>query len=424
MHLFYEESQASVDSESNEEFLSGLRSSDDGSIISQAPSLSISMSTVGSGGNVVASGATAHQSDACKPKRKREKLDHLSYEEKLMRRKMKNRISAQSARDRKKNKMMDLQQRFQLMSQEKLHVLKENEMLRLQNEFLERENAQLRHRLEVNRQQIELAGSSITSPEVSSNRVMCKVEQPTAKDFEAYMDTCVNSLTGSYTAAVRVGQSINQNDKSGISIKRNKSGIVQNVQEKTNHTLDSHPTTIETAELISDPQQKDQVVWSDWLCVILPFLAILMCWICNLTPKQYRPKTLNGHLQQLRRAPSNFLINYLLILIQPILSMCLRPICSAWIKLNCIMSRLAIKSLTRTMRLTCLKSRFPLHSLTRMTRPIYYKSGWIKPTLLPINSNFVQHFPKHPTRATQHLPPDIHFCTKASCLGLISTSIT
>lgn len=51
-----------------------------------------------------------------KPKRKREKLDHLSFEEKMNRRKMKNRISAQSARDRKKLKMNDLETKIQILS--------------------------------------------------------------------------------------------------------------------------------------------------------------------------------------------------------------------------------------------------------------------------------------------------------------------
>lgn len=51
-----------------------------------------------------------------KPKRKREKLDHLSFEEKMNRRKMKNRISAQSARDRKKCKMNDLEHQIESLS--------------------------------------------------------------------------------------------------------------------------------------------------------------------------------------------------------------------------------------------------------------------------------------------------------------------
>lgn len=50
-----------------------------------------------------------------KKKRIREKLDHLSHEEKLMRRKMKNRISAQSARDRKKTKMQTLEKKIEIL---------------------------------------------------------------------------------------------------------------------------------------------------------------------------------------------------------------------------------------------------------------------------------------------------------------------
>jgi len=78
-----------------------------------------------------------------RPKRKREKLDHLTNEEKIMRRKIKNRQSAQSARDRKKMKMTDLQERLEALLQERVQMLKENELLKKRNQKLERENNEL-----------------------------------------------------------------------------------------------------------------------------------------------------------------------------------------------------------------------------------------------------------------------------------------
>ena len=49
----------------------------------------------------------SHHDD--KPIRKRANLDHLSPEEKLMRRKLKNRVAAQNARDKKRVKMEDME---------------------------------------------------------------------------------------------------------------------------------------------------------------------------------------------------------------------------------------------------------------------------------------------------------------------------
>nr|ACO15096.1 X-box-binding protein 1 [Caligus clemensi] len=64
------------------------------------------------------------------PVRKRANLDHLSSEEKLLRRKLKNRVAAQNARDKKRVKMDDMEDEIQI--------------LRRRNKDLERENRRLR----------------------------------------------------------------------------------------------------------------------------------------------------------------------------------------------------------------------------------------------------------------------------------------
>uniref|UniRef100_A0AAQ5ZEB0 X-box-binding protein 1 n=1 Tax=Amphiprion ocellaris TaxID=80972 RepID=A0AAQ5ZEB0_AMPOC len=81
------------------------------------------------------------------PVRKRQRLTHLSPEEKALRRKLKNRVAAQTARDRKKAKMGELEQQVLELELEnqKLHI--ENRLLREKTSGLLTENEELRQRL-------------------------------------------------------------------------------------------------------------------------------------------------------------------------------------------------------------------------------------------------------------------------------------
>lgn len=65
------------------------------------------------------------------PKRKRQKLTHLTEEEKMMRRKLKNRMAAQSARDRKKSQMGDLEKLVLRLEKQNTALMKENQSLRV-----------------------------------------------------------------------------------------------------------------------------------------------------------------------------------------------------------------------------------------------------------------------------------------------------
>ncbi|NXB54748.1 XBP1 protein, partial [Leucopsar rothschildi] len=81
------------------------------------------------------------------PARKRQRLTHLSPEEKALRRKLKNRVAAQSARDRKKARMTELEQQVVELEEENQKLLRENQLLRERTCNLARENQELRCRL-------------------------------------------------------------------------------------------------------------------------------------------------------------------------------------------------------------------------------------------------------------------------------------
>lgn len=93
-------------------------------------------------------------SDSPRP-RKRAKLDHLTLEEKAQHRKMMNRISAQSARDRQKAYIGQQEKVIKNLSNEGDSIRTDNKSLKLENEKLSEENLSLRARIEELEKQIK-----------------------------------------------------------------------------------------------------------------------------------------------------------------------------------------------------------------------------------------------------------------------------
>lgn len=77
------------------------------------------------------------------PGRKR-KLDHLTYEEKVQRKKMKNRVAAQTSRDRKKKQMEEMVDTIEKQSKEITQWKNQCNQLKLKCEKLEKELAKLK----------------------------------------------------------------------------------------------------------------------------------------------------------------------------------------------------------------------------------------------------------------------------------------
>jgi len=116
--------------------------------------------------------------DEFTPVRKRANLDHLSPEERLMRRKLKNRVAAQNARDKKKAQCEDMEKLINQMKEERRKLVEENSrlqefnsQLQLDNASLQEENTELKQRLGINpvnpQLTLELPLSPLSNPPAS-----------------------------------------------------------------------------------------------------------------------------------------------------------------------------------------------------------------------------------------------------------------
>ncbi|XP_012869911.1 PREDICTED: LOW QUALITY PROTEIN: X-box-binding protein 1 [Dipodomys ordii] len=119
--------------------------------------------------------------------RKRQRLTHLSPEEKALRRKLKNRVAAQTARDRKKARMSELEQQVVDLEEENQKLLLENQLLREKTHGLVIENQELRLRLGMD----ALVAEEETETEAKGNGV-----RPVTGSAERSTQTTCTSAAG------------------------------------------------------------------------------------------------------------------------------------------------------------------------------------------------------------------------------------
>ncbi|OWK14838.1 XBP1 [Cervus elaphus hippelaphus] len=140
--------------------------------------------------------------------RKRQRLTHLSPEEKALRRKLKNRVAAQTARDRKKARMSELEQQVVDLEEENHKLLLENQLLREKTHGLVVENQELRQRLGmdalVTEEEAETKGNGVGPVAGSAESAALRLRAP-LQQVQAQLSPVQNISPWTLTSDILLG---------------------------------------------------------------------------------------------------------------------------------------------------------------------------------------------------------------------------
>uniref|UniRef100_A0A8C9S8Q1 X-box-binding protein 1 n=1 Tax=Scleropages formosus TaxID=113540 RepID=A0A8C9S8Q1_SCLFO len=189
------------------------------------------------GGSQASSDSDSNGSGAAP--RKRQRLTHLSPEEKSLRRKLKNRVAAQTARDRKKAKMGELEQQVLELELENQKLQMENSLLREQTRSLLTENQQFRERLGLDalevKEKVKKVPSGVDAPGVvigSSESAALRLRVPLQK-VQAQQSSKLRESTWTLALVVSALQTLSLISCLAFwtSLSQNSSGVTPWIQE-------------------------------------------------------------------------------------------------------------------------------------------------------------------------------------------------
>lgn len=140
--------------------------------------------------------------------RKRRRLTHLSPEDRMLRRKLKNRVAAQTARDRKKLHMTELEQVVADLEAENKRLQRENSSLRNVTGNLSKENSNLKEKLGLSASE---GGVSTEAESVSESAVLCTpLQKETARTLFLWITHLMMLFLTSRTTSCSVSSSKSQ----------------------------------------------------------------------------------------------------------------------------------------------------------------------------------------------------------------------